>query len=181
MGKNENKTPLIYTELFLPIRDYLTTIKCNECINDIIVPLIISAIGLTVVNQYNVRPDYLGFLQTIIPLLSILIGFNITCIVILLTSNSENIQLLKDQICIERKLIGGKNITLFQLTLMNYSHVLLVQIGLLVLCVTALFVQNLLGPIAFICLTTFLLFMLLHVLFVTVRNTANLYLTFWKK
>lgn len=115
----------LYLEFLIPIKDYFIVLKSHECIFDWGIPLIFSTLsyflcikGLSLKNKI----DFNGY---VINFLAILIGFSITCITILFTSDSENVKQLRNSDT-ERK-IGNKKINLFQLIFITFSFVLIME------------------------------------------------------
>lgn len=177
--KDNNKTPLFYNEFLIPSTAYLTTIKIEEAVFEIALPAIMSIASFIGMHFLHACIDNIGFISLIIPLLSILIGFNSTCIVVLLTSNSTNIDLLKSHIASGR-MFNKKQITLFQILFLNFAHILIIQVTLLIACIIIIFIKTMLSSGLLTFLTYILFFFLLHALFMTIRNTSNLFFSFWK-
>lgn len=86
----------IYMEWLFPVKDYYCSIRKNEVFFEIIFPLL-CALGCTysyfrLGKVHNALDGLSGLLPTAI---SILIGFTVMLITLLLTSNGENINKLK--------------------------------------------------------------------------------------
>ena len=169
-----------YFEFLFVIKDYAVTIKFKELIFDWILPFIFAFIFRWIflknlcVNEIN---DFNGY---VINVFAILIGFSLTSLTILSTSNSKNINQLKEKI-IKRK-IGGKNISLYQLIFITFSFGLLIEIFALIFSLfyflfikigySEFFIKN---------LFIFYLLLLIHIIFLNIRNITNFYFIFLKK
>ncbi|MBI9069955.1 MAG: hypothetical protein JEY94_00055 [Melioribacteraceae bacterium] len=169
---------LLYLEFLIPLKDYLVTLKLKEIIYEWMIP-----IGISVYSYYCFFPclskqNFLDFNGYVINALAILIGFSITCITILSTSNNENIVWLKKKES-ERK-IGNKNISLYQLIFITFSFVLFMEVFTLLfnLIYFLVFSSNLsLGSEneLFALNTT----LVLNIVFLNIRNISNFYFIHW--
>jgi hypothetical protein len=173
---------VLYSEYLIPIYDYIASQDARERIFDVIVPIVFASVvyfvflaGTTI--QSVALSSILGYT---INLLAILIGFTITCVTILTSSSSQSVDLMKKEKS-DRKSREGKAMSLYHLILVNFAHVLLMEVftlGVTLLYSIASSVNRLMGYSAiFLGLTTFLL---LHVLVLNVRNITNLYFVLWR-
>ena len=111
--------------------------------------------------------------------LAILIGFSITCITILITSNTGSITEIKEKKT-DNRVIGGQIISIYQWFLILFIYVLLIQIFLLLLVFFTAFVLRVFCNEYFITLLLFMeVFLTLHVLLLLVRNISNFYFVFF--
>ena len=170
----------LYLEFLFVIKDYAVTIKLKEFIFDWILPFIFAFLFRLLflnnlcINQIN---DFNGY---VINVFAILIGFSLTSLTILSTSNSNNINQLKENIT-ERK-IGGKNISLYQLIFITFSFGLLVEIFSLIFSLFYfLFIKIGFSEFFIKNVFVFYLIFLIHIIFLNIRNITNFYFIFWKK
>jgi hypothetical protein len=118
----------IYFEFLFPINDYLVTVKRREVIFDWIIPLLLSLLIYFFVLKGSTYTDSIKQLNGyIISLLGILIGFSITSITLLVTSSNKNVEELQSNPSYNRK-IGAQVINLYQLILINFTFVLMVEV-----------------------------------------------------
>lgn len=120
-----------YGEWLIPVVDYYTTVKKNERNYEIIFPCLI-AIGVIVV--YYFLGDSLRALiklRDILPnALAILIGFTISCITILVSSDNVTIRYLKET-STDGRIVREKLISMYQWMLITFVYILIVQVFLL--------------------------------------------------
>ena len=119
-----------YLDFVWPIKDYICTLNAGEFIFDWIIPLVISAsifflcgidLCSTQISTYN------GY---VINALAILIGFSITSITILATSDNEKTKELKEYQT--NRSLGNKSISLYQLIFITFSSLMLLPINRLI-------------------------------------------------
>ena len=169
----------IYGEWLRPIYHYLSTLKSNEICYEIIIPIIIAIITSFIYYEFDFVILALLKLRDLLPSsLSILIGFTIMCITILVTSDSKSLAIIRKKNC-DNRLIGHKEITVFRWLLILFSHSLLMELITLFLVFFSAFVIPLIsslvvGIILLFCET----FLLSHILFLMIRSMTNLYLLF---
>lgn len=171
----------IYGEWLVPIVDYYRILKNKEFNYEIVIPLILSAIVTGLYGYLGCVLPALLKLRDVLPAsLAILIGFSITCITILITSNTDNIAKIKEKKT-DNRTIGSKVISIYQWFLILFIYVLLIQIFLLMVVFFTAFVLRVYSNSYFI---TGLLFievsLTLHVLFILIRNISNFYFVFFK-
>ena len=123
---------LIYAEWLLPIQNYYASLRKNECIYEVIFPIIVSAIAVLLYKLNNKVNLALNELSGILPTaISILIGFTAMLITILLTSTGDNVEKLKNIKCNNK--LNGKDINLFQKLHIQLSHTLFSEIILMLI------------------------------------------------
>ncbi len=169
----------IYMEWLFPIKDYYCSIRKNEAIFEIAVPLAI-ALSCSILYLYNGK--YLIALDKLADLLptaiSILIGFTVMLITLLLTSNGENIARLKSMQI--GKELYKKPVTLYQVLHIQFSHSLFSEVFLLLLIFFYLFLKGLTTQKQFnIAFLFFEVYLTLNILLSILRGIANLYFSFY--
>lgn len=86
----------IYMEWLIPIKDYYFSIRKNEVIFEIAVPLLISVVcSFMYFNNGKIFTALDGLAELLPTAISILIGFTVMLITLLLTSSGDNVDLLK--------------------------------------------------------------------------------------
>lgn len=170
----------IYTEWLRPIADYYLTIKINEAMFEIILPAIAAVVCTCLYYIYGDVNCALRALADLLPTaISILIGFTVMLITLLLTSSGENIENIKKNIT--DKKVHGKAITLYQGLYIQFSHLLFSEVLLLLVIFFYLFLNGL-GwvkgkDIAFLGVEVYLT---LNILLSILRGIANLYFSFYR-
>lgn len=171
---------LIYTEWLRPIFHYYIAIKKNEAVFEILLPGVIAGIGSFWYSKAGKVEAALAALAELLPTaISVLIGFTVMLITLLLTSDGEGITKIKA--AKTGKKIHNKEITLYQGLHIQFSHSLISEILLLLLVFFYLFLKGLgrgqhIGTI-FLAFETYLT---LNILFSILRGVANLYFSFYK-
>ena len=178
--KMKVKKKILYLEFFIPIGDYFSTIKKNEIIFEWLIPLLLSIgfyFGLSSEMSFEKIVEFNGY---VINSLAILIGFSITCLTILSTSNNHNITELKNGMS-ERK-IGNKNICLFQLIYITFSFSLFMELFTLTYDLMYYLLYSAVTEKIFAKATfTVSIFLVFNIIFLTIRNITNFYLIFYKQ
>lgn len=170
---------LIYMEWIIPIMDYYCSIRKNEVVYEIAAPIIIACICSSI---YFFNGNFLIALDKLAELLptaiSILIGFTVMLITLLLTSSGENVDCLK---CIEtEKILYKKPVTLYQGLHIQFSHSLFSEVFLLLLIFLYLFLKGLDIKKEFnVVFLFFEIYLTLNILLSILRGIANLYFSFY--
>lgn len=170
----------VYTEWMRPIIDYYMAIKKNEAMFEIIIPTVTAIICAGLYNSFGDVCHALSALAELLPTaISILIGFTVMLITLLLTSSGENIDRLKKSTT--DKELHGKKITLYQGLHIQFSHSLFAEIFLLLIVFFYLFLHGLgwVGKMSVILLGVEV-YLTLNILLSILRGIANLYFSFYK-
>ncbi len=169
---------IFYLEFFIPIRDYFVTIKFKEFSFEWIMPFILSILlYFTIIPNLSLE-KMLNFNGYLINALAILIGFSITTITILSTSSNKNIDKLKDKLS-ERN-INHKVISLYQLIFITFSFVLFMEFFAIIFNLTyySLYSASYVKSYSKF-LFSINIFLMLHIIFLNLRNIANFYFIHW--
>ncbi len=171
---------LIYLEFLFPVKDYFLSVNLREGIFDWVVPLFVSSVLYFVVIKNLSMQIILSIAGYYINVLAILIGFSITCLTVLTTSNNENIKDLREQ-RIERK-IDGIKISLYRLILITFSFALCIELLSLLLNILYCLIYSTKNirnySKAFF---SFNLMLLLAVIAINIRNIVNFYFIHFRK
>lgn len=169
----------IYMEWLIPIKDYYCSIRKNEVVFEIIMPLLASLICvLLYFRERKIKVALDGLSELLPTAISILIGFTVMLITLLLTSSGESVEQLKKTIT--TKTLYKKPLTLYQGLHIQFSHSLFSEIFLLLLIFFYLFLKGI-GFSLFIN-TIFLfieIYLTLNILLSILRGIANLYFSFY--
>lgn len=165
---------IVYIEFLYPIVHYFKTIRKNEAVFDLVIPIFAGIAAIIVGILYNcvITPDNANDLfKTIITLLSILVGFTISSITIL-TATSEKLN-----IDTERK-IGKNSINLYQLTnvifiFTLFSEIITLVINLIAVLLISYEITFVIDHINKIVILDVIL--ISHILLLNIRNITNFY------
>lgn len=178
-GSSGGLGKFIYMEWLIPIRDYYYAIRKNEVIFEIAMPATVSLFCSAVYFQKGKVFDALSKLADLLPTaISILIGFTVMLITLLLTSSGESVDLLKKKET-EKKLYG-KPITLYQGLHIQFSHSLFSEIFLLLLIFLYLFWNGIGLPVVIsVGMLAIEVYLTLNILLSILRGIASLYFSFY--
>jgi len=170
----------MYFEWLIVLRDYFKTTKKNERRIEIISPIVVSLIVSIIYWWLNLSSVALIHLRSILPpTISILIGFSMTGLTIIITSDNNAIRRIKNQFTKGRKIVR-REITLYQWLVIMFIYTIIVEIFLLLFIFFSAF---LIQVITFEVLAVVLLFVqvlfLLHIFLVLLRNMAYIYFIFY--
>ena len=171
---------ILYTEWIRPIADYYLVIKRNEVAFEIVMPAII-AIGASILYyKHSAVYSALDGLAEILPAaISILIGFTVMLVTLLLTSSSRNMDKLKR--VLQNKMLHNQKVTLYQELLIQFSHSLFSEVILLLVIFFYLFLKGLNWIKGYECI--FLaceVYFILNILLSIMRGITNLYFSFYR-
>lgn len=172
---------LVYAEWIIPIIYYYASIRIQECIYEICASAAIAFFCLYKYIKIGKVFIALEGISHILPtVISILIGFTAMMTTVLLTSNSANIQMLKDTK--SNKDVFGEKLSLYQNLHIHFTYLLFSEILLLLIIFFYLFCKGLI--ISKIAGATFFvveIYLILNILLSMIRGITNLYFTFWNR
>lgn len=166
----------MYLEFILLISDYYRTISKRIFLYEWLLPFIIG-IGIFLLLYFGSSTSATTvFKDNAINLLGILVGFSITIITILTTGQGQNLDEIKNK---ETKIeINKQKITLFRLLLINFTYSVVIEIGLIIIClIYPLLIDNIEidTNLKYFGFST-LVFLILHIMLLTMRNLTDFYL-----
>lgn len=170
----------IYTEWLFPVKDYYFSIRRNEAVFEIVIPLLCA--GICSISYFYADKVFqaLNGLSELLPTaISILIGFTVMLITLLLTSNGDNVDKLKKTT--SGKILYNKAVNLYQGLHIQFSHSLFSEIVLLLVIFIYLFWNGLGMPakvaVAFLAIEVYLT---LNILLSILRGVTSLYFSFYR-
>jgi len=121
------------------------------------------------------------FKDNALTLMGILLGFSITVITILTTGNSRNLQAIQNRMVGFK--IGGKEATLFDLLLINFTYSVVIEVLLIIIFLLSPIVTATIeiSAMAKAIVFSFLSGSVVHVLLLTLRNLTNFYFILLRK
>jgi len=166
----------MYLEFLLLIADYFRTVSKRIFFFEWLFPFLIG-IGIFLLLYFGTSTSAtIVFKDNAINLLGILVGFSITIITILTTGQGQNLDEIKKK---KTKIkINKEKITLFRLLLINFTYSVIIEVGLIIVClIYPLLIENIefnknLKYIGF----SILVFLILHIMLLTMRNLTDFYL-----
>ena len=170
----------MYLEFFILISDYLKTITKRIFLFEWILPLILS-ISIFFLLYYGKTLGVAdAFKNNSINLLGILVGFSITIITILTTGQSRNLEEIKKTKT--KTIINNKPISLYRLLLINFTYSVVIEVFLIIIFLTyPLINQNIeISRLFKLVVFSTLVFMIIHILLLTIRNLTDFYLILTK-
>lgn len=166
----------MYLEFLLLIADYFRTLSKRVIIFEWLVPFMIG-IGIFLLLFFgSTTSATIVFKDNAINLLGILVGFSITIITILTTGQGQNLDEIKNKKTNIK--INKEKITLFRLLLINFTYSVIVEVVLIIVClIYPLLIENIefnqnLKYAGF----SILVFLILHIMLLTMRNLTDFYL-----
>jgi hypothetical protein len=166
----------MYLEFFILIADYFKSLNKRVALYEWIFPLFFGVCIFTILFYGENSSATKVFKDNSINLLGILAGFSITIITILTTGHSKNLENIKKKMTTVK--IGKNTISLFQLLLINFTYSVILETFLIIFCLTyPIFLSNFIVPlIPKIVIFSVLVFLIVHVLLLTIRNLTDFYL-----
>ncbi len=171
---------MLYLDFILIPIDYIRTSKLRVFIFEWIIPSIICFLIYLSLYKGAVSYNFEDYINKIISLEGILVGFSIASITFLTTASNRNVELLKTHKT--KYKIGLKELNLMDLILINFSFSLFTEILILVVNLTApiLMIGFNLSFHSKIVLFSINVLFVLHNLFLNIRNLVDLYLALLK-
>ena len=170
---------IVFMEWLFPVFDYFQSLRRNEVVFEILVPLFTAIIASIVYAAIENITFALNALADIIPTaISILIGFTVMFITLLLTSNTVAIHQMKNKKT--KAKIRGQSISLYQKLHVQLTESLFAEVTLLLSVFCYLFFKGIGMALAiqFVFLTVEV-YLVLHILLSIVRSTTHLYCVFY--
>ena len=169
-------------EILYPFKDYARSVTPREFRFVTLPPLILGILGVGLGILFPSLMPSTGIkdlLSYIISLMAILIGFTLTCLVILTTSASENVRKLQSTRD-ERPVRQGESLSVYQVILAQFAFGLLLEFSCLAINIIYEFAltSNHLFRIRIYFLVVDFIFVL-GVLLLNMTNIASFYLVFW--
>ena len=180
MIKNKKKLGgILYLEWLFVLCKYLGTLSIVEGVFEIIVPLMVAVIS-TIIYSYNgiVAVAAKNFADILLTLDSILIGFSVMLVTLLLTSSGNTIDKLKEQKSKVKR--NNQDITLFQKLHTQFVYSLIMEIILLIVIMMYNFINGIVkdGNWQNIFLVLFTYLFLNNILSI-MRGVTNVYFSFY--
>lgn len=161
----------MYLDFIYIILGYHSSLTKKEKKFDLYVPFFISIASLiyTLLHDYNIQ---YSFIREVVIFVGSLLGFTLAALTLLLSNGRIE---EKTRLCNTNRKIRGKNITMYELIVVFYSYLIIVEMILCILYYIAnLFSTIDLGILGYV-FNTIYIFGTFHVFFTTIRTVATLY------
>jgi hypothetical protein len=170
----------MYLEYILLIFDYFRTLTKRIFIFEWVLPLIITLTILFLNCKYEFSA-YKNFKDNSVSIIGVLLGFSIAIITIITTGSGQNLENIKKKIT--KFKINKDALTLYDLILINFTYSVIIEIFIIVGCLVMPLVSSV---VSFsnntkIIFYSILVFSVLHILLVTLRNLTDFYFIVTKK
>ena len=166
---------ILYAEFIYSAYDYFSIVYLKEFIFDYVLPVTISLMVYFCVPKELITNDFVdNFSSYVINFLAIIIGFTITCVVLLISMDKKENSKLNS--CTKRK-IHGVCVSIHRVLLSNFVYIVLFELFSLLYNVFMLIAIKLfsINPSMLFAVNVFLVF---HVIFNNIRNVSNFYFVF---
>lgn len=178
MSQRKNK-PILNLEWLYIVYGYEASTDCAEKNWDTRIPFVVALICTVLYWRAGKVILALEGLSNILPtVISLLIGFTVMFITILLTNDSKHIQRLREYET--DKVFYNKTINLYQKLLIQFSYLLLLEVVLLLSVFAYLFLKGLIIlQLLAVLLLLLQVYLILHILLSILRGMTNLYFSFF--
>lgn len=175
----------MYLEFLFLISDYFRTLKRRYVVFEWVFPFALSCAmfylvkcELTVQGAKDLTDFVRKFSETAVTLLGILIGFSVTVITILNSSDTENIRHIKE--APTDHFIGKQKLFLFHLLLINLTYAVVIEILSLLCNLCFPWILEKASLISLKVLVCIDFGFILHVLLLNLRNITDFYFVLFK-
>ena len=171
---------LVFMEWAIPVFDYCSSLRKNEVVFEIIIPLVVAVVSTWIYMALEKATTALDALADILPsAISILIGFTVMFITLLLTSDTPAITKIKEEST--ENTVRSRKINLYQKLHIQLTESLFAEVVLLLTVFCYLFIKGIGMPaILVIAILVTEVYLTLHILLSIIRSTTHLYCVFYK-
>lgn len=170
---------ILFMEWLFPVFDYYSSLRKSERRFEIMLPFLVAIVSSLIYVKIGKVSIALAALAELLPTaVSILIGFTVMLITLLLTTDSEQIRKLKDEITDNR--VRGKRINLYQKLHIQLTESLFSEVFLLLAVFAYLFFSGIAStlPMEVVFLIAEV-YMTTHILLGIIRSITHLYCVFY--
>ena len=166
----------MYCEFIFILVDYFLSINKRISIYEWGMPIVLSVvIGWSAIHSYEINLPY-EVIKELIVFLSTLLGFTLAALTLFLTGRVE-----KTKKYITSKMIRGKNISLYRLTIISYSYIIIVETFLCLGFYTSKALGIVVNPYVALFVNCCFIALTFNVLLATIRTITDLYLIITKE
>lgn len=169
----------MYKSFLVLINDYILTIKKNV-IFDIVIPFILSIACWYLISKELLNIEK-SFLSNILSVLGIIAGFSVTAVALLSTSDSSNVNRLKEQKT--DITVDGLEISVFRRFYILISYSVLISFIAILINIIGYLVpwSRLISYKWIVVLKALNLWLIFHIFFINIRNITSLYFVYFQE
>lgn len=169
----------MYKSFLILINDYILTVRKNA-IFDIVIPLLLAIICGCLISKELLNIDK-SFLSNILSVLGIIAGFSVTAVALLSTTDSTNVNRLK-----EKKTgitVDGLEISVFRRFFILISYSVLISFITILINIIGYLIpwSRLISFNWIIILKALNLWLIFHIFFINIRNITSLYFVYFQE
>ena len=170
----------MYLEFLILISDYFQTLNRRLFIFEWLIPALF-VISLYFLNRNMGLIPFKVFKENALDILGILLGFSIAIITIITTGSGKNLDEIKNKTT--QFTTNNKAVTLYELLLINFTYSVIVEIFIIIGCLTVPLISGFfqLTINCKLILYLLLVFGIIHILLLTMRNLTDFYFIITKK
>lgn len=170
----------IFMEWLIPIVDYFSSVRKNEAVFEMLIPFLIAVFSSCLYGNVGKIKIALDALADLLPsAVSILIGFTVMYITLLLTSGTPAIDRLKKENTANK--VHGKQISLYQKLHIQLTESLFSEIILLLVTFGYLFYKGIGTSVVLEAIFLVVeVYLTLHILLGIIRSMTHLYCVFFR-
>lgn len=166
----------MYCEFIFILIDYISSINKRISIYEWGIPIVLSVIiGWSAIHSDKTNLPY-EVIKELIVFLTTLLGFTLAALTLFLTGRVE-----KTKTYITNKMIRGKNISLYRLTIISYSYIIIVEAFLCLVFYTSKALGIVVNPHVALFVNCCFMALTFNVLLATIRTITDLYLIITKE
>lgn len=164
----------MYLEFILLIIDYFKTLNRRILLFEWVLPFLITCLLLLFNCKFEIS-TYKVFKENSLDILGVLLGFSIAIITIITTGSGKNIDNIKT--LKTRLTIDNREITLYKLILINFTYSVILEIFVIIGCLLIPLLSNIIqfNNITKHVFYSIFVFLVLHILLLTLRNLTDFY------
>lgn len=161
----------MYLDFTYIVLGYASSLTKRESVFDVKIPIVLGllSIGYTLYFNSDIQLD---FIKDVIPFIETLMGFTLAALAILM-SNGSMIKQTKG--FTTNRTIRGAKITMYELLVVLFSHLIIVETLLCVLYYIAFLFPFFSWELGHLIANSVFIIGVFHVLFTTIRTVANMY------
>lgn len=169
----------MYKSFLILINDYFLTVR-KSAIFDILIPLLLALICGYLISKKLLYIDK-SFLSNILSVLGIIAGFSVTAVALISTTDSTNVNRLKDKKT--DITVDGLEISVFRRFYILISYSVLISFIAILINIIGYLVpwSRLISPYWITVFKALNLWLIFHIFFINIRNITSLYFVYFQE
>lgn len=166
----------MYCEFIFILIDYFSSLNKRIAIYEWVIPIVLSVvIGLSAIYFDNIKLPY-EVIKELIVFITTLLGFTLAALTLFLTGKIE-----KTKKYLTDKVIRGKNISLYRLTVISYSYIIIIETFLCLSFFVSKAINLTIDSYVALSINCFFFALTFNALLATIRTITDLYLIIIKE